>query len=99
MLHAGLPYHPAAARGSRLAASGRGHPADAGSRSSHRSAASRPWDHPRGCGEPITTSCGADRFGRPEEIAAAVVCLASPHADCISGATLRVDGGTIRSVN
>jgi 3-oxoacyl-[acyl-carrier protein] reductase len=38
------------------------------------------------------------RFGRPEEIAAAVVYLASPHADYVSGATLRVDGGTIRSV-
>lgn len=40
-----------------------------------------------------------NRFGRPEEIAAAVVYLASPHADYVSGATLRVDGGTIRSVN
>ncbi|WP_437071647.1 SDR family NAD(P)-dependent oxidoreductase [Streptomyces sp. enrichment culture] len=38
------------------------------------------------------------RFGRPEEVAAAIVYLASPHADYISGATLRVDGGTIRSV-
>ncbi|MEW9527564.1 SDR family NAD(P)-dependent oxidoreductase [Microbispora sp. NPDC049125] len=38
------------------------------------------------------------RFGRPEEIAAAVVYLASPHADYVSGATLRVDGGTIRNV-
>lgn len=37
------------------------------------------------------------RFGRPEEIAAAVTYLASSHADYISGATIRVDGGTIRS--
>jgi NAD(P)-dependent dehydrogenase (short-subunit alcohol dehydrogenase family) len=38
------------------------------------------------------------RLGRPAEIAAAVAYLASPLADYVSGATLRVDGGTIRSV-
>ncbi|MGW4483391.1 SDR family NAD(P)-dependent oxidoreductase [Amycolatopsis sp. NPDC004368] len=38
------------------------------------------------------------RFGRPEEIAGAVAYLASPYADYVSGATLRVDGGTIRNV-
>lgn len=37
------------------------------------------------------------RLGRPEDIAAAVVYLASPMADYVSGATMRVDGGTIRS--
>ncbi|UIJ61956.1 SDR family oxidoreductase [Amycolatopsis acidiphila] len=37
--------------------------------------------------------------GRAEEIAAAVAYLASPVADYVSGATLRVDGGTIRSVH
>ncbi len=40
----------------------------------------------------------AGRFGRPEEIAAAVVFLASEQASWISGATLEADGGTLRSV-
>lgn len=40
----------------------------------------------------------ANRFGRQEEVAAAVVYLASPHADYVSGAVLRVDGGTVRSI-
>ncbi len=37
------------------------------------------------------------RFGRPEEVAAAVVFLASPVASWIIGATLNVDGGQSRS--
>ncbi len=37
------------------------------------------------------------RFGRPEEIAAAVAYLASSLTDYVSGATIRIDGGTIRS--
>jgi 3-oxoacyl-[acyl-carrier protein] reductase len=37
------------------------------------------------------------RLGRPEEIASAVAYLASPLAAYVSGATIRVDGGTIRS--
>jgi NAD(P)-dependent dehydrogenase (short-subunit alcohol dehydrogenase family) len=39
------------------------------------------------------------RLGRPEEIAAAVAYLSSSLADYVSGATIRVDGGTIRSVH
>ena len=38
------------------------------------------------------------RFTRPEEVATAVAYLASPVADDVSGATIRVDGGTSRSV-
>ncbi|MFC3455076.1 SDR family NAD(P)-dependent oxidoreductase [Amycolatopsis speibonae] len=36
------------------------------------------------------------RYGRPEEIAGAVAYLCGPHAEYISGATIRVDGGTVR---
>jgi 3-oxoacyl-[acyl-carrier protein] reductase len=37
------------------------------------------------------------RFGTPDEIAAAVVFLASERASWITGATLEVDGGTLRA--
>ena len=39
------------------------------------------------------------RFGRPEEVAAAVTFLAGRHAAYISGADIRVDGGTVRTVS
>ena len=35
---------------------------------------------------------------RPEEVAAAVVFLVSERASWITGATLEVDGGTLRSI-
>lgn len=38
------------------------------------------------------------RFGEPDEVAAAVVFLASAAASWVNGATLEVDGGTLRSV-
>lgn len=39
------------------------------------------------------------RHGTPEEVADAVVFLASPRAGYITGANLRIDGGAIKSVN
>ncbi|MFP3505107.1 SDR family NAD(P)-dependent oxidoreductase [Burkholderia sp. SIMBA_062] len=50
----------------------------------------------RGCVRDMVPN-DVGRLGRPEEIAAAVAYLASPYADYVSGATIRVDGGTIRS--
>ncbi len=44
-------------------------------------------------------SAPVPRFGKPEEIAAAVVFLASEPAAYIDGANLRVDGGFVGSVN
>jgi 3-oxoacyl-[acyl-carrier protein] reductase len=40
----------------------------------------------------------AGRFGRPDEVAAAIVFLASEQAAWIAGAALAVDGSTLRSI-
>ena len=55
------------------------------------------WDRRRVAGEPmyerVLRSIPFGRLGRPEEVAEAVMFLASPHARWITGQTLVVDGG------
>jgi 3-oxoacyl-[acyl-carrier protein] reductase len=52
---------------------------------------------PQGIAEFIRRELPFGRFGRPEEVGAAVAFLASPRASWISGACLPVDGGQGRS--
>lgn len=60
------------------------------------------WDRraredPQGMDAFVQQNIAAGRFGTAEEVAAAVVFLASPAASWIIGATLNVDGGQSRS--
>lgn len=52
---------------------------------------------PEGMKRFVAENIAAGRFGTPEEVAAAVVFLASPRASWILGASLNVDGGQSRS--
>jgi 3-oxoacyl-[acyl-carrier protein] reductase len=45
----------------------------------------------------IASDIPAGRFGTPEEVAAAVVFVASARASWLVGATINVDGGQSRS--
>jgi len=61
------------------------------------------WDRkrkadPEGIARFVENELPYGRFGTPEEIAAAIVFLASPRASLITGACLTVDGGQSRSL-
>ena len=54
-------------------------------------------EDPAAMEEFVARNIPGGRFGRPEEVAAVVVYVASPRASWIVGATLNVDGGQSRS--
>jgi NAD(P)-dependent dehydrogenase (short-subunit alcohol dehydrogenase family) len=53
----------------------------------------------RGKGEKLGGRCELRRYGKPEEIAAAILFLASDEASFITGQALAVDGGNTASLN
>ncbi len=59
----------------------------------------RPWDELETDIVAGYAANPAGRLGRPEDIAAAAVFLASPRSDYVNGTTLRVDGAITGTVN
>lgn len=53
----------------------------------------------KGKGDKLGSRCELRRYGRPEEVAAAIVFLASDEASFITGQALPVDGGNTASLN
>jgi 3-oxoacyl-[acyl-carrier protein] reductase len=61
------------------------------------------WDEIRTARPPLFEAAAGlaalRRHGTPDEVAAAVVFLASPKASYITGANLRIDGGAVKAAN
>ena len=53
----------------------------------------------RGKMEKLGSRCELRRYGRPEEVAQAILFLASDEASYITGQALPVDGGNTASLN
>jgi len=53
----------------------------------------------KGKGDKLGSRCELRRYGRPEEVAAAILFLASDEASYITGQALPVDGGNTASLN
>jgi len=54
--------------------------------------AERAWADPKKREEALK-KIPIGRFGKPEDVVGAVIFLASPYADLITGAVLPIDGG------
>ena len=57
------------------------------------------WPGKRESSAKLGSRCELRRYGRPEEVAAAILFLASDEASYITGQALPVDGGNTASLN